>query len=59
MSVSDAKARQQLGYAPRVSRLDGLAGVAAARGGAEAAKAAKAADAWADDRGKGAERKQE
>ena len=59
VSVSDAKARQQLGYAPRVSRRDGLAGVAAQRGGAEAAKAAKAADAWADDRGKGADRKQE
>ena len=62
VTVSDAKARQQLGYAPRVSRRDGLAGVAAARGQGEAARAARAADAWADDRGKGtasAERKQE
>lgn len=60
VTVSDAKARQQLGYAPRVSRRDGLAGVAAARGDHEAARAAQLADAWADERGKkGAEQKQE
>jgi len=46
--VSDAKARQQLGYAPRVSRREGLAGVAHARGGE---LPERALGAWADDRG--------